>query len=392
MLAMRLHSRLSPGLLGALVTAATCAASAGATAPASSTARVAFVHAGDLFVLDLTTGVRRVVLRHAGAGPVHWSGDGRLVSSGGRIAGGPALPTHELVWAPSGETAAYLTHNAGVVVWTPHGQRRIAAEGWGATALAWSTDGRLAIGRALYRPRPHAQAIWVWDGRRLRRLFALGVGGPEPYPVAWQAGRVVWWAYPDSASLAADGVSLYADRTRIGETLMYPDYVVRCGAGLALADGGDRYSTHGKRIVLDGRDLSRDPARSWVSPACSAAGRTLVAAAGHNWVEDRFGHEHRAIWQLLPKRRQLTHPPAGFTDESPTVLADGSILFVRTSQSSRKRNGQWYVTMHAELERLANGKLSAVANVGYTAGELSPLGDINYYGHYGWPSLIATTT
>jgi hypothetical protein len=384
------HRRLSAGL-AALAAAAIPVCSTAAAAPAPA-ARVAFVRGGDLAVLDLATGTRRVVLRHAGAGPVHWSGDGRLVSSGGRIASGAALPTRELVWAPTGETAAYLTRKTGVVVWTRRGRQRVAPDGWGATSLAWNADGRLAIGRALYRPRPHAQSIWAWDGRRLTRLLVLGAGGAEPYPVAWPAGRLVWWAYPDSASLAADGVFLYANRTRIGVTLMYPDYVVRCGTGLALADGGDRYSTHGKRILLRGSDLSRDTSRSWVEPACSRDGRTLVAAAGRNWVEDRFGHEHRAIWQLLPTRRQLTHPPADATDENPTVLADGSILFVRTRQSSGKRNGHWYVTMHAELERLANGRLMAVANVGYTADELSLLGDINYYGHYGWPSLIATTS
>ncbi|HEY1366210.1 MAG TPA: hypothetical protein VGF23_03815 [Gaiellaceae bacterium] len=338
-------------------------------------------------MLDLATGAKRVAMTKAGAGPVHWSGDGKLVSSGGRIAGGRSLPTHELVWAPTGERAAYVTRLGGIVVWSASGGRRVAPDGWGATSLAWSANGRLAVGRALFGPPPHAQSIWVWDGRTLRRTLALKPSGPEPYPVAWLGSRVVWWAYPDSASIAADGVFLYANRDRIGSSLMFPDFVVPCGSGLAVADGGDRYSTHGKTIVAGGRDVSRDTTRSWVSPSCSADGSTVVAAAGPNVEEMRFGQEHRAIWRLLPTRKQLTRPPAGWTDESPRVLPDGSVLFVRTRQTSTPRK----VTTHATLELLAAGKLKAVADLGYTAGAMSALGNTNYYGHYGWPSLLAVS-
>jgi hypothetical protein len=364
---------------------AALAAVALAAVPAAQASRVAFVHGGNLVVLDLVTGAKRVAMTHAGAGPVHWSGDGRLVSSGGRIAGGPSLPTDELVWAPTGERAAYVTHRGGVVVWSPNGSRRVAPDGWGATSLAWSENGRLAVGRALFGPPPHAQSIWVWDGRTLRRTLALRPSDPEPYPVAWLGSRVVWWAYPDSASIAADGVFLNADRRRIGASLMYPDYVVPCGAALAIADGGDRYSTHGKKIVVGGRDVSRDTTRSWVSPSCSGDGSTVVAAAGADVEEKRFGLEHRSIWRLLPTRKQLTRPPADWTDENPHVLPDGSVLFVRTHQISTPRK----VTTRAKLELLGAGKLRQVADLGYTATAASALGNTNYYGHYGWPLLLA---
>jgi hypothetical protein len=321
-------------------------------------------------------------MRGPGAGPVRWSGDGRLVSSGGRIAGGPSLPTQELDWAPRGETAAYVTHAGGVMLWRPRGSVRIRRDGWGATGLAWSSDGRLAIGR-------RGGSLWAWDGRRVRRRAVLGARFGEPIPAAWSGDRIVWWDYPMSESLAADGVFLFADRARIGATLMGADFVVRCGAALAIVDGGDRYATHGKRIVLAGRDVSRDASRSWISPACSADGSTLVAAAGRNWVEDRFGHEHRAIWQLLPRRRQLTHPPAGWTDEDPQLLRDGSILFVRTRLVPFRRRGQWMVTVRASLERLHEGRRTRITSMSSTAPEVSALGNVNYYGHYGWSRLIA---
>src|SRR5436309_1614418 len=70
---------------------------------------VAYLHGGTLVVLDVANRTRHVVLRHAGGGPVGWSGDGRFVSAGGRVAYGPSFPTGELTWAPTGATAAYVT-------------------------------------------------------------------------------------------------------------------------------------------------------------------------------------------------------------------------------------------------------------------------------------------
>jgi hypothetical protein len=365
--------------------------------PASaSTGRVAFIHSGNLVVLNLATGKQHVVMRHAGSGPVGWSGDGRLVSSGGRVAGGPRLSAGAIEWAPSGETAAYATKAGGAGEWSPRlGRRTIVPAGWGVTSLAWGPGGRLALGRAVCHVpcgMPRHQEVLVWRAGSLRRLVGPLPGIQRPLVTGFGPdGRVLWWPdIQDSASLAADGLPLFANRTRIGSTLLYSDYVVRCGSHLALAAGGDRYSTHGKRIVFDGRDVSGDRSRSWVSPSCSANGSTLVAGAGRNWEEMRSGQEHRAIWQLLPARRQLTHPPAGWTDENPHVLADGSILFVRTRPTSRKLHGDWFVTEHGRLELLAGGRLRRVADVSFTANELSPLGsESSYYGHYGWPSLLA---
>jgi hypothetical protein len=376
---MKRPTRTREGWVAAAAVAAVIAIGFPADAANGGALRVAVIRGDNLWVIDLRTHAKHVVLTHPIAGPVHWSGDGRLVSSGGRIVGGPALPTGELVWAPKGELAAGVTPQRGVVVWTPQGTTQLEPDGWGSTSVAWSETGRLAIGRTIYGPpHPRHQEIWVWDGAGSRPTLALRTGIEEPYPVAWQGGQVVWWNYPNSASLASDGVRLYVGRKKVGTMLMYHDYLARCGASLAYAAGGDRFATHGKRIVLAGRDLSHDPSRSWVSPACNASGALLVAAAGRNWYEDRFGHEHRAIWELHPVRRQLTHPPAGWTDETPQVLPDNSILFVRSRLSSRRFEGKWYVTFRAELKRIGAGTTKPVANVGFTSGELKALGYATY--------------
>jgi hypothetical protein len=353
-------------------------------APASA-ARIAFLHHGSLVVLDPATGVRRVALRRAGNGPVAWSGDGRLVSVGGRIVGGPTLPAARLVWAPTGERAAYTTRRGGVRVWSRRETRRVVPDGWGAQSVAWSTDGRLAIGRAVCRGAcglPSQLGIWIWNGRGLRRLLALPHGAGVPLPFGWDRGRVLWWSWPNSGSIAADGVTVSAGRTRLARMLMYTDWIARCGSRLALAVGIDRNSMHGKRIVLGGRDVSRDATRSWVAPSCSADGSRLVASAGRDDTRGPWGREHRAVWQLLPTRRQLTHPPAGWTDESPQLLRDGSLVFVRTRLSPTGIRGT--------LERLAGGRLIALADMSEKVAQDSDQIPM-YYGHYWWPDRLSST-
>jgi hypothetical protein len=210
-----------------------------------------------------------------------------------------------------------------------------------------------------------------------------------PMPFATDPlGRVLWWDWPYSGSIASDGVALYSETMRIASMLMYPDWVASCGEGLALAVGGDRNSVHGKSIMLGGVDVSRDRSRSWVSPACSPDGRTLVATASRNTTADLGEREHRAVWELLPKRRRLTSPPTGWTDEDPTVLADGSILFVRTRQTSGKVDGQWIEHDRGTLELLRGGGLTPLADLSYSANELSS-GFLQYFGHYLWPQRVA---
>ena len=107
-------------------------------------------------------------------------------------------------------------------------------------------------------------------------------------------------------------------------------------------------------------------------------------------MPNRIGRERRSIWQLLPTRRRLTQPPPGWTDETPRLLPDRSVLFVRTRQTSRKVDGQWVTTNRGRIELLRRGKLTQVAAVRFAARDSS--GDwLNYYGHYDWPSRLAVS-
>lgn len=349
---------------------------------------VAFVHGGHLVVEDLGTRTQRVVMDAAPLGPVRWSGDGRFVSDGNRIAGGPTLDSPP-VWAPDGATAAYLSSGGAVRLWTPGGgSRTIVARTWGARSVAWGPGGRLAIARK-QRLDTH-QEVWVWQNGSLRRVVGPLRGDTLPIVGGFAPdGRVLWWNdLFDSGSIRSDGLGLYADTTRLGRTLVFDDFLSTCGTHLVYAQGRDRYTTRGKSIVYDGRDVSRDTSRSWVSPSCN--GTSVVAAAGRNWFEPRIGRgELRAIWQLVPDRVQLTRPPPGWTDENPRVLPDGSVLFVRTHQTVGGSALVPATTEHASLDLLTGAKVTPLASLTTTVTGFGGPWEPNFYGHYGWPLLWA---
>ncbi len=344
--------------------------------------KVAFLHGSTLIVGDATNGAQEYAATHVAGRPA-WSGDGQVLSAGGHIVNGPTFPTTELVWAPAGETAAYVTHSGAVYTWnTSSGRRLVVPASWGARDLAWGPHGELALARSVCHAPcgvPKHQEVWLWEAGKLRRVVGPlpGVQRPELAGVT-AAGTPLWWSdIQDSASIAADGLALYLGAERqLAVTLTWPDYVTVCGRHLAIAAGTDRYAMHGKRILFDGRDVSRDPSRSWVSPSCSTDGRTLVAAASANTTPARIGREHRSIWQLLPRRRQLTQPPAGASDEYPHVLRDGSIVFLRTSAVSKPTElygvGVVYVLRRGTYLRLGTATRAD-----------------NFYGHYDWPDLVA---
>jgi hypothetical protein len=354
------------GLLAVMV--GTWAGHSHASGRTVSSPRIAFFSHGNLVVVDLATGARRTVLAEAPVEAIAWSVDGRLLSDGGRIIGGPRLAASSLTWAPTGETAAYETKSGAVELWSRGvGSRMILAAAWGATSFAWGPSGELAVGRS----RGSHHDVWLWKSGKLARVATATGSDPRPIVAALDGrGRVLWWDDPfSSASVAADGLSLYANGTRLAQTLVFPDYIARCGSKLAVSAANDRYTTDGKRILLDGRDVSRDSALSWVSPSCNASG-LLVAAAGPNLGQPRIGHdEHRAIWELEPRRVQLSHPPARWTDENPRVLPDGSILFVRTRETSVKAVEGYRTTDTGRIERIAAGHTTHVAT---TSCHLSP--------------------
>jgi len=327
-------------------------------------------------------------------GALAFSGDGRLISIGGTIVGRAHLPTKTLVWAPTGERAAYTTTQGAVVLWTPAGRRTIEPNGWatpffGSLTLAWSEDGTLAVSRG--------SSLWSWRDGVVRELVHsapadTSTGGPAvALPVAWAGDQVLWWDWPGSGSVASDGVSLYEGDRKLGTMLMYRDWLAVCGTHVAFSAGHDRESMDDKTVLLDGRDVSRDSRRSWASLACGPGGR-LVASASRNLVPTFTNQTHRAIWQLLPVRRQLTRPPWGWSDEEPQVFPNGAILFVRSRASARKLGtNEWLDVQKGRVMLLEHGTLRQVAEIGFRQRDDVYTYPVQYYGHYDWTQFLAVS-
>ncbi len=377
--------------------------------------RIAYLRGSELRLADLATCQDRVLARGA-RGPVRFSADGRYVAFGtGRVvssSGGPVLrllagaAPSSWAWLASGHRLAAVTRAGGLVLAEPgRRERPLLSDGWGAGQIALAPDGSLTVVRTVaFDPSTatYRQEVWRLSsaGFHPRKVFTAG-GDFAPVELAAHSPDGRWllaWRRPgNSASLAADGLPLYARSVVQREEMVlltrsmlaYPDFLSVCRDRVVLAAGADRYTTSGKRLLValppraDGRawgmrDLSRDTSKSWVSPACSPDGRFVAAAAGPNRVEHRFGQEARSIWLLAldgSRRRKLTTPLRGVTDESPRWSRDGRVvLFVRSGPTARDATARGAVYVVS----VADGRvIGPLAHVGSTA---------NYYGHYGWPN------
>jgi hypothetical protein len=126
-----------------------------------------------------------------------------------------------------------------------------------------------------------------------------------------------------SASLAADGLTLKAVSVTGGRSytvasgLLYDDYRTWCGGKLVLTAGGDRISTHDKRLIAAGPPtwsahvVARDSHVAFGSLACDGNG-VVVQSAPASGVNDNV-HARWSIWRvgLDGSRTRLTTPPLG---------------------------------------------------------------------------------
>ena len=362
---------------------------------------VAFVRSGALHVVRLAD-CRDRVLVPRGASHPRFSADGKFVSYGRGfvvpLAGGAAtrpLAAEDTFWAPHGHTLGGITRGGGVLIGGPGlTPRRLLADASQAAHLVWRPDGAaIAVVRPrVGEPERPTKEIWLLDVATGHAQWIAGLFPQTQSPalVGFSPdGRWLLWLsiFEPSSSSNLDGLPLLAMRLADGEVVsvvprvLRSDYLTWCGNRLVIAAGADRYTTHGKRLAAAApprwrlTSLSGDASRSWISPACAPDGRSVAASAGRNWVEHRFGLEHRSIW-LLPSKRRLTSPPPGATDELPHWAADGrSIMFVRTTPFG------------SFLE--ARGALYVVDRAGRETGPIADLGTTgNYYGQYGWTEQL----
>ena len=180
-----------------------------------------------------------------------------------------------------------------------------------------------------------------------------------------------------SASIAADGLQLQIVSTRggaahpLGLALAYGDYLSWCGGGLVYVRGGDRIATDVKQLVYarppswSGRELWRDPRRSFASPACAPSNDGVAVLTQRSSTNARFFSTRWQLWSVTldGARRLLDVPPPGWADESPAWSPAGDMLAL-----VRERAGKGtLVVLHRGVER--------IASLGYSLG---------FYGHHSW--------
>jgi hypothetical protein len=319
---------------------------------------VAYVSAGALRTVDLSTCRTRTIVARGAAAPLAFSHDGRWIAfgrgnvvpaDGGRVTR-PAGPVWTWKWSPTRDEIAGLDPGNAVVRGGPSARPRVVTPaGWGANSFAWSPDGRsLAVGRGKFNgpatPKGIQQLV-VFDDRGSRVVYRTPPGGIDPPIVsAWIGSRIYF--QPDmqnSASIAADGLPLVAldgGRTTTVVRAMLPSFpLVPCGSRTLVVAGSDRNTQTNKRIVAyDGRRTTTLTSGKlvWVEPAC---GPSIAAAAGPDRRTEGLILPQRSIWLVSPSRR-LTRSPKGWSDESPTWTADGkALVFLR----ARFAKGSLYV-------------------------------------------------
>jgi hypothetical protein len=296
-----------------------------------------------------------------------WSPDGRWIALADTLVpasgGAPCTPFGHgvaLAWSPHGDLLAAVTKSGGLLLGGPGlPTRRLLPNGWGASGPAFDLRGRrLAVLRG---STSFIGSIWVVDSRTGRQTKVYSSPsehvGP-PIRASWSAdsGWLLFQTDTErSASLAADGVPLWAVRASGGrplmierEVLVAPDFVRPCGRRLVVSAGFDRYVSANKHIDLAAppawraRDLSSDRSRSWYSAACSLNGRLVAATVTRNRAEGRFDTAERSIWLLRTdgraRRLLIGKPGDRISDEFLRWSRDGRfLLYVEPRRSPTRR-------------------------------------------------------
>jgi hypothetical protein len=206
-------------------------------------------------------------------------------------------------------------------------------------------------------------------------------GSPGPIELFGTSpdGRWVLFAIDpqSSASLAADGLTLQAvsadgGRPRVVATgLLAEDYRTWCNGRLYMTAGGDRIAAHHKWVIVTGppawraRRLLVAPGVAFGSLACDGSGVVVQATRDLGVDYSRVSNPRWSLWRVAfdGAHTVLDTPPKEWSDDSPRVAANGTVVFVRS---------------HGGLGTLWAHGVGALADVGR---------DDGYYGHRPWADL-----
>lgn len=402
--------------------------------------RLAYVHDGDAWVLDLASGTTTRVTTNQHVRALRWTTDGqslfftegngvmmrwradegaKVVQSGLWSPDGTAVAFTRPVAAPSVATSVWIKENGHQVQITPSSP----VFRW--EPLAWSVTGhRLALARIGVPPTPiptqgvppTSGSLWITagdavDGRLDQLPPAPSATGTSGWPDA------AYWS-PDNrflvvgigpnipcASCRADGLPFFSFPTDGSAPMPLTSALTNAGAlawaprgsSIVISAPGGRETYVGKHIVRFDpatglpQDLTNTAAWSDVEPAPSPDG-SLVAFARGQSASNRLPSApvpliaSRQLWIVHAdgsQAKQLTSD-ASWTDEGPRWSPNGQwIVFVRWHLSARDQSP------HAELWAIrpdGSGEQRLVANLDLPLGFNRGFG---YYGAFDWSDSFA---
>ena len=367
---------------------------AGSASGAPTGARVAFVHDGEVVVADLPSRppAGRASQRSARPGRVERRRE--APPDAGRIVGGAGLPTTRIAWAPVGETGRLPVGRRRAPSLDPVG--RLADDRRPRLGCPLVRRGRTESSRCGRKEHPAQGArahdeVWTWQNAHCAASSAPLAGDTTPIVEGFASdGRVLWWN--DLWRLGLDRLrraDALRDRQKLGQTLVFPDYVSVCGSHLVLARGRDRYTTRGKSIVLDGHDISRrHDALVGVTVVQRAAPSSPQPAGALAASAASAARELRSILrELAPKHVQLD-PAAGRLDRRVPAGAPRRLGALRADTQTL---GDGTVTERASLDLLAGGVVRPIASLTTTVNDLSQAWEPNTTATHGWPQLVAVS-
>lgn len=408
--------------------------------PAGHLGKIAFVHDGDIWVIDLDSDREEQLTTDGQNVRPRWSPDGQWIAfqktaaiDGGFTAialwtmredGSDATliqvgQTFPPDWSPRENRLAYATLDGGMWLVDPDGGNRLElippsgtrdVSGW-----AWSPDGqRLALERWQRQAAPtpsaaplEAQGLWL--------INADGTGLVEVYS-AWQPeneGEVVdlhswsldgrWlalWQGPWDMTVRTAGLPLLVVPATGGTpqeiapaTLLRQDFAAWSPAGdrVALVEGAGADTALNKQIVVASADGSEryvlsEEEHADLAPAWSPDGQEIAFTSGLAIPPEEAESAYPAI--LFTRRirvanadgtnkRQLTDD-ADYGDNFPQWSADGQhILFVRQQASAfHMEDGTWKAPTELWLMNADGSEQRKVAE--------GPEVGFGYYGYMDW--------
>jgi Tol biopolymer transport system component len=334
-----------------LALCAACAVIAGDGSPTTAAqprARLAFAHAGSIWLLSADGSHRRRVTRGRGDGSPAWSPDGSLIAFG-RRAGETSS-----VWvaAPNGDGTHALVSDSSASyndpAWSPDGsQLAVTRYEFGQSAFTSSIEvvGRDGTGRRTVvslRSTESLDAVgspaWTPDGRRI--AFTRSTAGPELF--RFDIHTVALDGRDDRMFMAdaADG-SWSRDGRRFGYADSRDKHGMECGSdecypngelAIADADGSNRtllthtianesgatWSPDGTRIAFaSGRNTPELPfsklelysiapdgsCLTWLTNGSPDSAEPIWSPAGGDAAPRRCGAARRALVEVKPTRR-----------------------------------------------------------------------------------------